>query len=45
LSTVKGVWTLQHNFDGERIKVKEQAADFALQLVCDYFQEKLGDPR
>jgi PncC family amidohydrolase len=41
LSHDKGIWTTHKVFAGERIKVKEQASDFALQYLKDYLQGKL----
>jgi PncC family amidohydrolase len=37
-----GVWTRHHIFEGDRISVKEQAADFALQFVLDLLEGKIG---
>lgn len=36
-----GVWTRHKIFEGDRVSVKEQAADFALQLVLDLLEGKL----
>ena len=38
-----GVWTRHQIFDGDRIAVKEQAADFALQFLLDLLDGKLED--
>ena len=43
LSTPDGDWTRDHNFKGDRIAVKEQAAEGALQFILDYLEgEMLG---
>lgn len=36
------IWTTPQNFDGNRIAVKEQAADFALSYLLDLLEGKLG---
>ena len=41
LSTPDGNWTRDHNFEGERIAVKNQAAEAALQFVIDYLEGAL----
>lgn len=41
LSSTKGIWTVHKRFEGGRVKVKEQAADFALQYILDYLADKL----
>jgi PncC family amidohydrolase len=41
LSAPDGVWTRKFNFPGDRISVKEQAAEAALQLGIDYLDKKL----
>ena len=41
LSSVKGIWATHQVFKGSRIKVKEQAADFALGYLKDYLEGKL----
>lgn len=41
LSTPAGDWTRDHNFEGDRIAVKDQAAEAALQFVYDYLDGKL----
>jgi PncC family amidohydrolase len=38
-----GVWTRDQHFEGGRVAVKEQAADFALQFVLDLLEGKLAD--
>jgi len=40
-STPKGSWTRQFNFKGERLSIKEQAAEEALKLGIDYLDGKL----
>ncbi len=42
LSSAKGIWTTHQNFKGERLEVKEQAADFALSYLLGYLQGKLA---
>jgi PncC family amidohydrolase len=44
LSSVEGIWTAHQIFKGSRIKVKEQAADFALAYLKDYLDGKMDDP-
>ncbi|MEN8242449.1 MAG: CinA family protein [Chloroflexota bacterium] len=39
-----GVWTRHHIFKGDRIGVKEQAADYALQFLLDLLEGKLPEP-
>jgi PncC family amidohydrolase len=39
LSTAKGIWTSNKHFEGERVQVKEQAADFALQFVLEHLDQ------
>jgi PncC family amidohydrolase len=39
-----GTWTRHQVFDGDRIAVKEQAAEFALQFLLDLLEGKLDDP-
>lgn len=41
LSAPKQTLTRQQNFKGERIAVKEQAAEYALQFLLDYLSGKL----
>ena len=41
LSAQDGDWTRSFNFDGERLAVKEQAAEAALQFGLDYLDGKL----
>lgn len=41
LSAADGVWTRQHHFEGDRLAVKEQAAEQALQLGLNYLDGKL----
>jgi PncC family amidohydrolase len=38
-----GVWTRHQRFDGDRVAVKEQAADFALRFVLDLLEGRLDD--
>lgn len=38
LSAPDGDWTRDHNFKGDRISVKDQAAEAALQFVLDYLE-------
>lgn len=42
LSTPEGDWPMERHFDGGRLEVKQQAADFALQLGLDYLDGKLA---
>lgn len=37
-----GVWTRHQRFDGDRIAVKEQAADYALRFVLELLEGKLA---
>jgi PncC family amidohydrolase len=41
VSASSGIWTRQCNFKGERLTVKEQAAEEALKLGIDYLDGKL----
>jgi len=41
LSTNDGLWTANQHFPGNRISVKEQAADFILQYILTYLEGKL----
>lgn len=41
LSTNDGLWTTNQHFPGNRISVKEQAADFILQYILTYLEGKL----
>lgn len=43
LSASDGNWTRQHNFEGERAAIKDQAAEAALQFVIDYLEGNLGE--
>lgn len=38
-----GDWTRSQNFEGDRISVKNQASEAALQFVIDYLEGNLGD--
>ena len=40
LSAADGVWTREHHFKGERVSVKEQAAEAALLMGIDYLEGK-----
>lgn len=42
LSAGDGDWTQQHHFEGDRLAVKEGAAEQALQLGLDYLDGKLA---
>lgn len=42
LSAADGVWTRKFNFDGDRLAVKEQAAEAALQLGIEYLDGGLA---
>jgi PncC family amidohydrolase len=44
LSSTQGIWTARQVFKGTRIRVKEQAADFALGYLKDYLDGKMDDP-
>jgi PncC family amidohydrolase len=44
LSSIEGVWTTHQIFKGSRVKVKEQAADFALCYLKDYLDRKMNGP-
>lgn len=41
LSSTEGIWTTQQQFPGERIVVKEQAADFILLYLLQYLEGQL----
>ncbi len=41
VSTPKGSWTRHFNFKGERVAIKDQAAEEALKLGIDYLDGKL----
>ena len=41
LSTTGGTWTAHKTFKGPRVKVKEQAAEFALEYLKDYLDGKM----
>jgi PncC family amidohydrolase len=41
LSAADGIWAREYHFKGERIRVKEQAAEAALQLGIEYLEGKL----
>jgi PncC family amidohydrolase len=41
ISAANGIWTRKFNFEGDRVAVKEQAADEALKLGIDYLDGKL----
>lgn len=41
LSAPDGDWTRSHNFNGDRISIKDQAAEAALQMVIDYIEGAL----
>ncbi len=43
LSAADGIWTREYHFDGDRLAVKQQAAEDALQLGIDYLDGKLGN--
>lgn len=45
VSAPDGVWTRQFNFKGERLSIKEQAAEEALKLGIDYLDGKLSPHR
>ena len=40
LSSIKGTWTAHEVFKGNRNKVKEKAAEFALRYLLDYLEGK-----
>lgn len=40
LSAAEGIWTRHTMFDGDRVAVKEQAADYAMQFLLDFLQGK-----
>lgn len=42
LSSPVGVWATHQQFDGDRLAVKEQAADFILTYLINYLEEKLA---
>jgi PncC family amidohydrolase len=42
LSSSEGIWTANKVFNGNRLDVKEQAADFALKFLKDYLEGKLN---
>lgn len=41
LSTPDGVWSTRQKFEGDRIAVKEQAADFILNYTLQYLEGRL----
>ncbi|HKJ26842.1 MAG TPA: CinA family protein [Anaerolineales bacterium] len=41
LSSVDGVWAMHQTFNGDRIAVKEQAADYILSFLIDYLEGRL----
>lgn len=41
LSAKDGDWAVERHFDGDRVAIKEQAAEFALQLGLDYLEGRL----
>ena len=41
LSAANGIWTKNKIFDGDRVAIKEQAADYAMQFLLDFLQGKL----
>jgi PncC family amidohydrolase len=41
ISAANGIWTRKFNFEGDRVAVKEQAAEEALKLGIDYLDGKL----
>lgn len=41
VSAPRGIWTRKFNFAGERLSIKEQAAEEALKLGIDYLDGKL----
>lgn len=43
LNTAQGNWTKHKIFQGDRLAVKKQAAEFALQLVIDYLEGGLNE--
>ena len=42
ISAADGIWTRKFNFEGDRVSVKEQAAEEALKLGIDYLDGKLA---
>jgi nicotinamide mononucleotide (NMN) deamidase PncC len=42
VSAADGTWTRKFNFEGDRVAVKEQAAEEALKLGIDYLDGKLA---
>lgn len=45
LSAPDGSWTRQHDFEGDRVSIKNQASEAALQFVLDYLEGKPGETR
>lgn len=41
ISAANGIWTRKFNFEGDRVAVKEQAAEEGLKLGIDYLDGKL----
>jgi PncC family amidohydrolase len=39
-----GIWSTPQQFEGDRIAIKEQAADFALRMLLDLLEGKLDNP-
>ena len=42
LSAADGEWAIERHFEGDRLAVKEQAAEFALQMGIDYLEGRLN---
>ncbi len=43
LSVSDNDWTREYHFEGDRVAVKEQAAEEALRFGLDYLEDKLGE--
>jgi PncC family amidohydrolase len=42
LSAADGDWAFEEHFDGDRLSIKAQAADYALQLGLEYLEGRLS---
>lgn len=42
LSAAEGIWTKHKIFDGDRVAIKEQAADYAMNFILEFLQGKLN---
>ena len=42
LEAPDGTWTRRHNFEGDRLEVKQQSAVAAMQFILDYLEDNLA---